>query len=240
MAFLGEGALVIWNDITAEAETEFLAWHVLQHIPERVGIPGFIRGQRYVALDGAPKYFNFYETRDVGVLTSSAYRDRLNNPTEWTRAIVGHFRNTSRTITRRVASAGHGDGAFIETIKLKAGNNTPTFRRTFAEELLPALCESRGIVGAHLLEGVGEASRLASAEKAIRNEPDQIADWVVMIEAIEAEHLHVVRRGAASERAFAAHGIARGTDRGIYRLQFALTKQQLEKNPVSGERRWKD
>jgi hypothetical protein len=240
MAFLGDGVLVIWNDITAEAETEFLAWHVLQHIPERVSIPGFIRGQRYVALDGAPKYFNFYETRDVSVLTSPAYCDRLNNPTEWTRAIVRHFRNTSRTITRRVASAGHGDGVFIETIKLKAGSDTPTFPRAFAEEVLPALCESRGIVGAHLLEGVGEASRLASAEKAIRNEPDQIADWVVMIEAIEAEHLHAMRRGAASERAFPGCGIARGSERGIYRLQFALSKQELEKNPVSGERRWRD
>ena len=49
MAFLGDGVLVIWNDITAEAETEFLAWHVLQHIPERVSIPG-----RPPALDHVP------------------------------------------------------------------------------------------------------------------------------------------------------------------------------------------
>lgn len=240
MAFLGEGVLTIWNDITDEAETEFLTWHVLQHIPERVGLPGFIRGQRYVALDGTPKYFNYYETTDAGVLTSPAYRARLDNPTPWTSATVAHFRNTSRTICQRIASEGHGDGAFIETIRLKAGVDAQAFRRAIAEKLLPALCACTGIVGAHLLEGVGEASRLASAEKAIRKEPDRIADWVILIEAAEAEYLQKLRPGGASERALASHGVAPGADRGIYRLQFALTQQELAKQPVSGARRWKD
>ena len=62
MALFGRGVLAIWNDITDAAETEFVRWHVREHIPERVGLPGFLRGRRYIAHDGRPKYFNFYET----------------------------------------------------------------------------------------------------------------------------------------------------------------------------------
>ena len=44
---------------------------------ERVGGPGFLRGQRGVAITGAPRYFNFYEVDDFATLTSKAYLDRL-------------------------------------------------------------------------------------------------------------------------------------------------------------------
>lgn len=62
MSLLGKGVLAIWNGIAPEAEEDFVAWHVREHIPERVALSGFLRGRRYVALDGFPKYFNFYET----------------------------------------------------------------------------------------------------------------------------------------------------------------------------------
>ena len=66
MALLGTGVLAIWNGIDPEAEADFVAWHVREHIPERVVLPGFRRGRRYVALDGEPAYFNFYETEFAG------------------------------------------------------------------------------------------------------------------------------------------------------------------------------
>ncbi len=61
MALAGRGVLAIWNGIAEEAEADFLAWHVREHIPERVAVPGFLRARRYVALRGEPRYFNFYE-----------------------------------------------------------------------------------------------------------------------------------------------------------------------------------
>ena len=89
MALLGSGVLAIWNGIADTAEAEFVRWHVREHIPERVGLPGFLCGRRYAAVDGHPKYFNFYETVSTEVLNSRVYRDRLNNPTPWTRRVVG-------------------------------------------------------------------------------------------------------------------------------------------------------
>ena len=65
MPLLGSGVLAIWNGVAPGYEAEFVEWHVKEHIPERVGVPGFLRGRRYVAVDGAPAYFNFYETENL-------------------------------------------------------------------------------------------------------------------------------------------------------------------------------
>ena len=62
--------LVFWNGISPGGDEEFLSWHVSEHIPERVSVPGFLRGRRYVAHDGIPRYFNFYETETLEVLHS--------------------------------------------------------------------------------------------------------------------------------------------------------------------------
>ena len=57
MSLAGKGAVAIWNDITPEGRGEFYAWHGSQHMPERAGIPGFLRGRRYVALEGTPEFY---------------------------------------------------------------------------------------------------------------------------------------------------------------------------------------
>ena len=118
MALAGQGVLAIWNGIADEAEADFVAWHVREHIPERVAVPGFLRGRRYVAEAGAPKYFNFYETETPETLVAPAYLERLNAPSDWTRRVVRHFRDTSRTVCSVAASLGTGDGAFVGTVRL--------------------------------------------------------------------------------------------------------------------------
>jgi len=56
----GRGAITIWQDVRPEAREDFFAWHNGEHIPERVGIPGFLRGRRYGALAGSPEFFTLY------------------------------------------------------------------------------------------------------------------------------------------------------------------------------------
>ena len=106
MALLGGGVLAIWNGIATGYEDEFLEWHVKEHIPERVGVTGFLRGRRYISVDGTPAYFNFYETETYQVLSSEPYLARLNDPTPWTRKVVSNFKDTSRTICDVAHSTG--------------------------------------------------------------------------------------------------------------------------------------
>ena len=124
MPLLGKGVLAIWNGVAPGYEAEFLEWHVKEHIPERVGVQGFLRGRRYVAVDGTPAYFNFYETETYQVLSSAPYLARLNDPTPWTRKVVSNFKDTSRTICDVAHSAGRGIGAWVETIQLQTASRS--------------------------------------------------------------------------------------------------------------------
>lgn len=62
MSLAGTGAVAIWHDIAPEGRSELYAWHGKEHMPERTGIPGFLCGRRYVAIDGQPEFFNLHET----------------------------------------------------------------------------------------------------------------------------------------------------------------------------------
>lgn len=227
MALGGKGVLAIWNGIAAEAEADFVAWHIGEHIPERVAVPGFLRGRRYVAERGTPKYFNFYETETPEVLVSPDYLARLNAPSPWTQRVVRHFRETSRTICHVAQSRGLGDGAFVATLRLAASGERAAFLARLGM-MMDELQAAPSIVAVHLLEGQGGGGG-ATAEKALRGEPDQTADWILLVEAVEAAPLEAALAEHASVRALSsvASGYDPARDCGIYRLQYGLAKPQL-------------
>lgn len=227
MALMGSAVLAIWNGIAEQAEDDFIAWHTREHMPERIGLPGFLRGKRYVAVDGHPKYFNFYETETVDTLTSKTYRDRLNDPTPWTRRVVPHFSDTGRTVCSTRISSGCGEGGFIETVRFAATQDAGAVVTIFAEDLIPRTVAAPGIVAAHLLQGQVEQSQGGSAEKAMRDQPDRISDWILFVEAVDAASLAALRSGALTDADFDRLGTEGSLDRGIYCLQFALNRQEL-------------
>jgi hypothetical protein len=227
MALIGKGVLAIWNGISADFEDEFVAWHVREHIPERVGLPGFLRGRRYVAIDGTPKYFNFYETENVDDLSSPAYVARLNDPTDWTRKVVAHFLDTSRTICDVTWSLGSGEGAWIDAIQLEASSGSSNFGETMRASVAPALAAIPGLVGVHLLEGTRPPGQADTAEKKLRGTADRVAAWILLAEASQPQSLAAFRAGAGSNAALARCCGNEPISRGIYQLQFALTKAEL-------------
>lgn len=227
MALIGKGVLAIWNGIAPAAEDDFVAWHVREHIPERVGLPGFLRGRRYVALDGHPKYFNFYETETTADLASPAYQARLNAPSDWTRRVVAHFTGTSRTVCDVAWSLGTGEGGSIEAIVLDTVAAPATFRAALRAHLEGAIAATPGIVGLHLLEGQAASGQGETAERKLRGAPDRLAPWILLVEASRSETLARFRSAAGSNAALAGCGAGATITRGIYQLQFALTKAEL-------------
>ena len=85
MALLGNAAMLLSFDVAPDAIDEHDDWHTHEHLPERLSIPGFVRGTRWVAPEGQPRYFVMYEVEELATLASAAYLERLNNPTPWTR-----------------------------------------------------------------------------------------------------------------------------------------------------------
>lgn len=231
MSLLGKGVLAIWNGIDRDAEDEFRKWHVHEHIPERVALPGFLRGRRYTALDGFPKFFNFYETSSASDLVSLAYREALNDPSEWTRNVVRFFRDTSRTVCEVAMSAGEGEGVFMETVRLRARMDAAQFKGTLIE-LLGAVSHEYGVVGTHLLEGQAGQGTGETAETRLRGGPDETAAWVVLVETVEPDVIKALRNGVLSEANLSAVGADPEIRRGLYALQFSLAASDLNGPPL--------
>ena len=77
MTLRGGAVLAFWHDLAPGGEPEFVQWHNLEHIPERVGIEGFLRGRRYEAAGDVPRYFVLYETENLGVLDGAVIVRRV-------------------------------------------------------------------------------------------------------------------------------------------------------------------
>ena len=227
MPLLGAGVLAIWNGVAPGYDAEFVEWHVKEHIPERVGVPGFLRGRRYVAVDGTPAYFNFYETESYQVLSSAPYLARLNDPTPWTRKVVSNFKDTSRTICDVAHSSGRGIGAWIETIQLQTSIDPTEFSRRMAGGLLAEIAAQRGVSGVHLLRGVPEANKADTAEKAMRGVRDKEADWIFLVETVTAQSALDLRGNLTGDASLAQAGATGKPVRGLYQLDYALSRTDL-------------
>ncbi len=184
MSLAGKGTVAIWHDIAPEGREAFYAWHGREHMPERCGIPGFLRGRRYVSVRGTPEYFNLYETVSRFTVTGTDYLARLNAPTPWTIATVKHFRNVSRSLCEVAASFGEGHGGLMATLRYDVDAERATeHRKRVAPEMLAELGEARGVAGCHLLIADEAASAVETAEKRVRAEANLIPRWIVLVES---------------------------------------------------------
>ncbi|WP_321815223.1 MULTISPECIES: DUF4286 family protein [unclassified Paraburkholderia] len=105
MALFGCAFLALWNDVDADVEAQYERWHTHEHVPERVGIPGFLAGRRYRSdAAGQPRYFTLYEVTDAAVFDSAAYRDVIDRPTPWSAEMRPRLRNVVRATCATMAS----------------------------------------------------------------------------------------------------------------------------------------
>jgi hypothetical protein len=225
MSLAGKGAVAIWHDIAPEGRAEFYKWHGLEHMPERAGIAGFLRGRRYVAVDrNGPEYFNLYETESPATLTGPEYLNRLNNPTPWTVATVKHFRGVARSLCDVAASVGEGQGGLMATFRYAVDDNRArAHREGMAEMALPRFAQLSGVAGAHLLIADEAASAVETSERRVRAEKNLIPRWIVLIESWDDIEPFKVQCGAiARDPAFGDATSAPAL--GVYRLQNSRSK----------------
>jgi hypothetical protein len=225
MSLAGLGAVCIWHDLLPEARDDFHQWHNREHMPERVGIPGFGRGRRYVAVAGTPEYFNLYEAESAEVLGGQDYLNRLNAPTEWTRRVVPSFRNVSRSICRVVYTNGVGQGGFMLTQRFDVGeHDRPEVVKALRQRLLPRLCDNKGIAGVHLCLADESISKVETAEKKARADTTQVPTWIILIEGNSSADVEAVG-GALSQELQPLLGAAGAPIlTSVYQLEFTRCK----------------
>jgi len=185
----GEGVVAIWNDIAEAGRAEFYAWHLNEHMPERVGTPGFVRGRRYRAADKAtqPEFFTLYETSSFQVLQGTDYLSRLNDPTPWTRSTTAHFKNTTRSLTRVVASHGVGSGGALMTLRFDIADEAVKSVVPLLTSALETAARLPRISGVHLLSADAGVSGQATAESKGRKDLLAPARWALLLEACDTD-----------------------------------------------------
>jgi hypothetical protein len=190
----GEAVVAIWNGIAPEGRNDFYEWHIREHMPERVGTPGFRRGRRYRALDAEtrPEYFTLYEVDTFQVLQGRDYTDRLNAPTDWTRRATAHFQNTSRALARVLASFGHGPGGTLLTIRFDVSAARADEVRAKLTHKLLEIAELPQITGAHLCRADSGASVVRTEESRTRTDIEVPPTWFVLVEACTVAALDTV------------------------------------------------
>ena len=201
---LGRAAVAMWWDVEPGIKAEFEDWHSHEHMPERLSIPGFLRGTRWVATSGAASYLVLYEVADLQTLTGAPYLERLNDPTPWSRKMMPHHRNMVRNLCEVRASFGRGVAQALAKLELEIPAHS-----------LSCLSERKGLTAAHLLEPRPMADLPQTVEQKIRG-ADAGAKWIVLIGGYDLDAV------GATARELAPRGTA-----ALYRLSYCLASKDL-------------
>ena len=151
MALRGTAFLALWNDVAAEHDREYNCWHTFEHVPERVGIGGFVSGRRYAARErDDDRYFTLYELEGIDVLSAPEYLDVVDRPTEWSSSMRGSFRNFLRHPCVTMFTSGQGIAGSIATFRISARGAISEAKAIALRSSLQPLLGSDGLTSAHL------------------------------------------------------------------------------------------
>jgi hypothetical protein len=222
MAMLGNGVLLTFAEVPAEAEDDFNEWYNREHIGERLLMPGFLRARRYIAVSGRPKYCATYETANVEDLGHPDYLARLADQSDWSKRVMAQFSRFHRLTARVTADTGHGvAGALTLTRFYPDEGIKEPLRDWLAQTGLPALAARPGMVGASLLE-----NDIDVANAPARNDPGgdfpiaERQEWAVLVDGADTEACVAATRDLIGPAALALRGVDGDIEVAGYRFLF--------------------
>lgn len=222
MALLGQAALAMWWDIAPEIRADFEHWHAHEHFPERLALPGFRRGTRWVGASGGEAMFVLYELERHATLSSAEYLARLNAPTHWSTRLMPHHRNMVRSQCHVVASHGGATARHVLTVRSGAAAGHGAELQAFFAALAVELAARPGLTGAHLLRHETPAIG-TTREQQIRNNADRSADWIFLACGYEASALETLCTSEVSAERLCEHGAEGPPLIGLYTFACSAT-----------------
>jgi hypothetical protein len=224
MPATANAAMLLMFDVVEEAIPEHDDWHTHEHLPERLSIPGFLRGTRWVSPHAQPRYFVMHEVESLATLESQAYLDRLDHPSPWTSRIMPSYRGMTRglcAITGR-SGAGLGPVGLLIRFEPRTGHES-ALRSWLMDDTLPRLVSRRGLGSAHLFERALTAPM--TTEQRIRGADGGVA-WALFVTGYSEDSVAPLAQADFGHDRFAAHGGA-GVSEALYRMHYTLTAQDV-------------
>jgi hypothetical protein len=222
MSLLGRAFLGIWHNVEPQWRDEYDTYHTVEHMPERLGIPGFLRGRRYLDYALAPHVcFTLYEGSHAETFRSPGYLARLNAPTEWSQRVQPHMPDFVRGAFMPLVSLGEGIGGAMATYRIvNEGGDTEALARALvlrAHDIAPLA----GVCGVHVGRALTDLASAPTKESKTRGDSDQRTDdFVVLVEGISQRNL-VAQTDAISQLIHGAGDVRIVSD--AYPLAYSLT-----------------
>ena len=225
MTLLGQAAVAMWWDIAPASRAEFEDWHSHEHFPERMSIPGFLRGSRWASSEGGDGFFVLYELAIYEILTSPEYLARLNDPTPWSKKMMPLHRNMIRSQCCIIETCGGGVARAMMTLRLSPKQGGAESLRQHLKTALSKLPLQPGLTGAHLLYTQTPDVELTHEQK-IRG-GDAVADWIVLVSGYNAEALSKLADGELSAEASSGTGAVGKPHYAFFDLAYTMTPADI-------------
>jgi len=180
------GLLFATMEPPANIEEEFQDWYDTEHFPERQGCPGFLTANRFVCIDGWPRYLAMYDLEDVEVLRGEGYRKIAHERySAWTHRIIPKVTGQYRAEGVQVypGDALHG----------KAGPSSRTLVMRFR-----AVRDGAALIGG--LRAAFDGRPQTTQLRVFRVAPVDSGDYLAMVELRAPIDLDVAALGQASKR----------------------------------------
>lgn len=181
--------LALWNSISSPAlQPEYESWHTFEHVPERVGLPGFIEARRYRSVAGPdakspPDYFTCYWLKDINSLNSPEYADVFSRPTQWSARMRLELRDFFRLPCLLAGSCGQSSASQLASFYFSGDAAQLT---SLAAQDLPQRVQRGEFVSAHW-GSVTETSAFPVSNPDVAGKPT----FVVMLQGIEHKALTI-------------------------------------------------
>lgn len=116
------GFLALWNGIRdPKREAEYETWHAFEHVPERVGSPGFVWARRYAACRAGdtPTYFTLYALEGVEALLTPRYQALIDHPSAWSASMREQLTDFCREPCVTTGSHGPSEASLLAPLRLR-------------------------------------------------------------------------------------------------------------------------
>jgi hypothetical protein len=179
---MAKGILIAAMDFSAAPEDEFHDWYDLEHIPERLRVPGFLNADRWIGSDNPKISVATYDLDHVGILHSPPYLAvGGDNASPWTkrtaefRKLILRYEGEQLIPGERTAPR---DAAALLLIGLNvAAEHEHEFNEWYNSEHLPALAAVPGVLCARRYSGTGGMQRYVALYHLSAAEASRSTEW---------------------------------------------------------------
>ena len=226
MSLLGTGALAMWWNVHPDYRREFGEWHSREHFPERLSIPGFLRGSRWSSTSDDGDFFVMYELATYETLTSPDYLERLNNPTPWSTKMMPQHRGMIRSQCRVLTSYGRTIAGSLATVRFSPEDGASERLRAAMDGIISASVRNPGVTGAHLLKAETPYAASLTTEQKIRGN-DASADWIIILSGYDPAAVQETATTQLGHDNLIRVGAAGSILTNLFCLSFAMTTDDV-------------